>query len=205
MTVAQAQHELWTRLLSGQVTEVFMLGGPMTTELPQTLGLEPICYPAYRYTPDGIARTGGELADLAQELAASKRWIAEGEAPAWAPAFLEQAQVILLFDLFGRYLRVGVDPLERNGDVPVVLARYARQWFARRFKRRASDDEMDRVLTDQPWAARRRDPVRDLVELARLRYPEKLLRVATHPQRQTLRALRVPGPGETGPRFIRPR
>jgi hypothetical protein len=31
MTVAEVQHELWTRLLSGQGTEVFMLGGPMTT------------------------------------------------------------------------------------------------------------------------------------------------------------------------------
>jgi hypothetical protein len=204
MTVEETQNQLWTQLLSGRVTEVFMLGGPMATELPQTLGLEPICYPAYRYTPDGMARTGSELARLAQELAASKRWIAEGEAPAWAPAFMEQAQVILLFDALARYTRPGIDPLERNSDVPVVLGRYARHWIAQRFKRPESEDEVDRMLTDQPWGARHRDPVRDLVDLARMRYPEKLLRVATHPQRQTLRALRVPGPGETGPRFVRP-
>lgn len=36
----------------------------------------------------------------ARQLAAGKRWIAEGGPPVWAATFMEQAQAILSFDTF---------------------------------------------------------------------------------------------------------
>jgi hypothetical protein len=105
MTVTGARNELWTRLLSGELTEVFVFGGWERNQstlgdfLPQALGLEPIVCDAYRYTPDGTPRSHDDLVHLARELAAGKCWIAEGLVPVWAATFMEQAQAILFFNL----------------------------------------------------------------------------------------------------------
>lgn len=90
--------ELWQRLLSGQVTEVFTFSARgLVFDLPQTLGLEPISYDAYLYDRNGVARDRDELERLARELAAQPRWICNAGPLFWARHFATAAQAVLIF------------------------------------------------------------------------------------------------------------
>lgn len=185
--MAQAHNRLWARLLTGRVTEVFVIGGSLAIDLPQTLGLEPILPGAYLYTPDGIPRTGEEIAALAAELAASKRWISEGLSPLWTPAFMERAEAILLFDWPLRNAMQGNSQAD-----PAVLAAMVSRWVAWRFnQRRASDGELTSALDAQSWRVPRSNPVADFANLAWARFPEKVLRVKSRRQLKILRKVRA--------------
>lgn len=97
------REELWGRLVSGLLTEVFVFGSvdgsTLGDFLPQTLGLEPISGDAYRYSSSGQLRAPEELAQLARVLSAERCWVAEGRKPEWAEPFMERSQAILYFDL----------------------------------------------------------------------------------------------------------
>ena len=101
---SRAQRDLWTQAVAGYISEVFVFGGDrsrMSTlglYLPQTLCLEPIACDAYRYGIDGVARSDAELVRIARQLAAGKRWIAEGTPSFWARPFMDRAQAIIWFD-----------------------------------------------------------------------------------------------------------
>lgn len=83
--------DLWERLIHGDCARVVVLGpsvGRSMLELyfPQMLGLPPLRRFFSYSTPE-------ELAAEATRLAATDRWIAEGEI--WAESFLPRAEVIL--------------------------------------------------------------------------------------------------------------
>jgi len=191
MVPVPERNELWRRLFAGELSEIFVLGCALSVVLPQTLGLEPICYQAYRYTADGMPRAGDELERLARELAASPRWIAQGDAPAWAPAFMDQAKAVLLYELYSRfgYVDTGDDP---PVAVTAIVKDRIHEWFARRRRPAEPEGELGELLTQNARVGRQRDNLTELVELARARYPEKLLRVFSTGQRRQLRALRIP-------------
>lgn len=90
--------ELWQRLLSGEVTEVFTFSARgLGAELPQTLGLEPISYDAYLYDRDGVPRDRDTLDEIARELAGQQRWICNAGPLFWARHFATAAQAVLIF------------------------------------------------------------------------------------------------------------
>ncbi|MBR7828279.1 hypothetical protein KDK95_18340 [Actinospica sp. MGRD01-02] len=90
-------NDLWSRLLAGQVTEVYVLTfRGLYRDLPQTLGLEVIDYGAYLYDARGVARPPEERERFARELAAEPRWLATGGPRYWVEPFARQAEIILV-------------------------------------------------------------------------------------------------------------
>ena len=175
---------MWRRLLDGEFTEVAVLRCDLAYDLPQTLGLEPIYVEAYQYTSDGRPRTQSEIGHIAEQLAAEKRWIMVAHWAWWAFPFLKTAQVILVFDVFGRAARA-------PGNSPgALLAAAFRQWRARhRATKSGAVGGVDFALTSIP--VRRRDPISDLIELAEAHYPDKILHVTSYEQLRQLRKVRA--------------
>lgn len=101
---------LWARLLAGQVTEVLVLSHRgLSSDLPQTLGLEVIQYDAYVYDSRGVPRSPQERVELAAQLAAEPRWLAVGGPRYWVEPFAARAEAILVMPLLADAGGMAVD------------------------------------------------------------------------------------------------
>ncbi|HEU5331121.1 MAG TPA: hypothetical protein VFU73_00105 [Actinocrinis sp.] len=195
----RAQQITWSRLLAGEITEVFVFGTPGVPDLstlaafvPQTLGLEPITSAAYRYAADGTLRDQEQLGAVARELAATTRWIAEGLETHWAAAFIERAGAVLFFDTpWARAVRPS-DPLGRGGKTFAVLLR--RLWYnraARRFPTEADSDGSYQPPPAPAWSTWQGDSISELEQFVVANAPQKLVHVVSRDQIRHLRALRI--------------
>lgn len=195
-----AQRTTWSRLLAGEIAEVFVFGTPsdpglstLGAYLPQTLGLEPITSAAYRYAEDGTLRDLEQLGALARDLAAGHRWIAEGVEPQWACAFVERAGAVLFFDLpMARAMRPSV-PLGRGGSAFAIMLR--RLWYslaADGTPGEARGSGAYAPLPSPPWTDWPGDEISALEQFVLANAPEKLLHVVSREQISRLRAVRVP-------------
>ena len=196
----RAQQITWSRLLAGEITEVFVFGtrgvpgeSTLAAFVPQTLGLEPIASAAYRYAADGTLRDLEQLGAVARELAASERWIAEGLEPQWAAAFVERAGAVLFFDTpWARAVRPSV-PLGRGGKTLAVLLRYL--WYGRAVSGLATGPGGDgayQPLPAPPWSTWQGDSISALEQFVVANAPQKLVHVVSHEQVRRLCALRIP-------------
>ena len=196
----RAQQITWSRLLAGEITEVFVFGTASTPDLstlaafvPQTLGLEPITSAAYRYAADGTLRDPEQLGAVARELAASERWVAEGLEPQWAAAFVERAGAVLFFDTpWARAVRPSV-PLGRGGKTFAVLLRYL--WYDRVAKDSAPGPDGDGAYQPRPappWSTWQGDSIGAFEQFVVANAPQKLVHVVSRDQVRRLRALRIP-------------
>lgn len=160
-----ADPELSPRLLRGECTRVVLLAptAVLARYLPQALGLLPMSPYQYRIT--------GDLATAAGKLAATDRWIVEGDQ--WAEFFMPRAQVILSAEI--RHTR-------DKGR--------SRRWPTSRTDRRAEKSVLDMAFDQQPGWAR---PVVKSVKLALAEdeYPDKLLRITSWSQVRRLRKVRA--------------
>jgi hypothetical protein len=90
-------HNLWDRLIAGQITEVCVLPRRgLSHDLPQTLGLEVIQYDAYIYNTRGVVYTPEERHRIARHLADEPRWLAIGGPRYWVEPFAQRAGAILV-------------------------------------------------------------------------------------------------------------
>ena len=186
---------LWERLLAGRVSEVCVVGAPISEYLPQTLGLEPIVFDAYHYTPDGRHRPPAELDQIAAQLAASRRWITGWPAPQqWLEPFLERAEAILFMNFARDSGYVSRDVGVNTGPSTV---RTLGSLLRRRGGRHADDDyfeEIIRTARPAPRPGRRRNPVPESITV---QFASKLLTITTHDQLRQLRRVRaLPAPRE---------
>lgn len=159
---------LWERLFGGGCTRVVLLGGGCSTHFPQALGLLPMIWHRYRIE--------GSVAVAAAKLAATDRWIVEGEP--WVQYFMPRAQVIISVEL-------------------PYTARAAKTRRSHKPARHSGDSILD-VALDQSSAPiwSRGVPKSPILALAEDEYPGKLLRVTSWAQ---IRALRKVHADESDP------
>lgn len=189
--LAQSPPDLWSRLLAGEITEVFVFGGALAAKLPQTLGLEPIMSGAFRYRPDGTLRSRPDLASAARDLAAGERWIAAGNQPEWAREFMDRAGAIVFYDgIWDRSARYGMTRGARSGGGALLFAAWYLLARARTPRPRPG---VYQTLPEPPWGVPDR-PETVLEKLASERFHSKLVHVTSDRQCRRLREVRVSAP-----------
>lgn len=199
--------ELWRRLLSGQVTEVFTFSARgLVFDLPQTLGLEPISYDAYVYDGEGVARDRDELDRLARELAAQQRWICNAGPLFWARHFATAAQAVLIFPSGGDNESRLADAAAR---LDATVSRALRTLHKRGGRGRRGGDAAQAAtpdddgyvrLEDLPPAGPAPSYAARLVNFLLSEFPEKTFRLERAEDVRALQTVRAlpPGRGKAG-------
>ncbi|MEZ0111656.1 hypothetical protein ABH920_005674 [Catenulispora sp. EB89] len=178
--------DLWARLLAGNCTRVVVLSPPMNRSifelyLPQTLGLKPLRLIEYSRR--------GDLATTATSLAATDRWIAEGEE--WAPHFLPRATAILSIETH-RVTTMAIRLAYPGLGTTRLRFRQAR---ARHHQRKSNRTAGPAYLLDTALNSPRLTTNRDLkpptLTLAEEHHAAKLIRITSNTQVRALRKVRA--------------
>lgn len=179
-------------LLAGQATEVYVPGLEQRVGryLPQTLGLEPIFYGAYHYDRDGSVNGKDELAQIARQLSAERRWIAGGGPWYWDQEFAARAEAILLFELYDRreHGRADIDMGIRHR-----LAMRKQAAKARKAAHKLTEEDVWRLFLDYavPAAAKvKLTPMEYALIEVRERYLDKTFVIIDPDDRRRLRDVR---------------
>lgn len=185
--------ELWHRLISGEVTEVYVPGyaGRVDRYLPQTLGLEPIFYGPYLTDAEGAPTTNARRAEIARQLAAGSRWIAGGGPWEWDQYFANRAEVVLIFELYDavEHRRIDNDFGIRRA---LAIRREARKGLPAGSEPTAQDRWRSFLAYSAKAAARGTlTAMENAVYEVRERYPEKAFIVSRAADRRLLRTVRA--------------
>lgn len=181
--------ELWERLIRGECSRVVILSPPrrgsmLTLYFPQTLGLPPL---RCRYDTSEPQGPAGDAAILA----ATDRWIAEGEA--WARYFMPRAEAIISVETH-RVVAAAV-PAPTLAITADTVSKWVHRARAGR-RRRGTSDESGISALDLALSSRllehSRSPKTPSLEIAEQEYPDKLIRVSSRAQVRTLRKVRAP-------------
>lgn len=191
----QAKLDLWSKLLDGGVTEVYVPGfeSYIYPLMQNRLGLEPIDSRAYQYDREGVPREAAELEDVARQLAGQPRWIAGGGPWFWDAHFAERAEVILVFvvtdDAWHR----------RNNEHPLDYIVRTVQWLAHRAgsRRRGksgaieSSSPLDMPFLQAISSRSTLSPMETAVAQVGEQYPEKVFIVSEWNRNGRLDAVRA--------------
>jgi hypothetical protein len=197
--MSDARDVLWTKLLSGKVTEVYVSSSDFYDHLPQTLGLEPILFQPYLYDRAGNPRDADELSELASRISAEPWWIAGTGPWFWSSHFEERAEVILII-LTGLGQRLPVASQNKISYGAGALWLYQRWRDRRRTAAGSVDLELPFLNANagslmEAMVEPRRQPmtvngVNPLVD----RYPEKTFVIRSREHLRDLRIVRAKRP-----------
>lgn len=149
---AQPPANLWTRLVTGRVTEVCVLSyRGLYRDLPQTLGLEVIQYDSYIYDTRGVTRTPEERERVARQFAAEARWLAINGPRYWVEPFAKRAEVILVMP---GGVGTGLSALNLTASAAIGL-RWS-HWASGRKSRRGGTEPLQDLISTSMVA-----PIRD--------------------------------------------
>ena len=181
--------ELWERLIRGHCSRVLLLS-PLVNDsmialyFPQTLGLRP-------YRCRSSTSVPKKLAAEAAAVAATDRWIVEGEL--WAQYFLRRAEAIISVET-PRVIALA-SPGRRTYLATEAVAGWLRRARAER-RRHGTADQSPISTLDLALAPTAHTPSRSLkplsLKVAEERYADKLIRISSRAQVRALRKVRAP-------------